>query len=84
MLLRKYKDYRMRLALGQLFSVCGIIGLIAAGVFGGSGFFGLFMDESRLLDFLRGFLAGISGTLLGLSVVFNIAALLTIKKEANT
>lgn len=84
MLLGNVKDYRIRLALGQLFSVCGIIGLIAAGVFGGNGFFGLFIEESRVLDFLRGFLAGISGTLLGLSVVFNIAALLTIKKEANT
>jgi hypothetical protein len=83
MLLRRIKDYRMRLALGQLFSICGIIGLIAAGVFGGNGFFGLFLDESRLLDFLRGFLAGVSGVLLGLSVVFNIAALLTIRKETS-
>ena len=78
MLLRKIKDYRMRLALGQLFSVCGIVGLIAAGAFGGNG---LFLEESRVLDFLRGFLDGISGALLGLSLVFNIAALLTIGKE---
>ena len=59
----------------------GIVGLIAAGAFGGNGLFGLFVEESRLLDFLRGFLAGVSGVLLGLSVVFNVAALLTIRKE---
>ena len=83
MLLRKHKDYRIRLALGQLFCVCGLVGIIAGGAIGGSGFFGLFLAESRILDFLNGFIIGLSSVLLGLSVVMSAAALVRLKKEAD-
>jgi hypothetical protein len=81
MQLIRIKDYRMRLALGQLYCVGGLIGLIASGAFAGDGVLGLFMDESRALDFLKGFLTGLSSALLGMSVVFSVAALHAIKNK---
>jgi hypothetical protein len=84
MLLRKYTDYRTRLGLGQLFGITGLIGLVASGTLGNASALLLFMDESRVFDFLRGFLAGISGSLLGLSLVFSVAALITIRKTKTT
>jgi hypothetical protein len=83
MLLKKYTDYKTRLGLGQLFGITGLIGLIASGALGNPCVLTLFMDESRLYDFFRGFLAGVSGSLLGLSLVFSVAALATIRKTRN-
>ncbi len=82
MLLRKFRDYRMYLALGQLFCVCGLVGIVAGGAFGGSGFLGLFLAESRILDFLKGFIIGVSSTLLGLSLVMSAAGLAGLIKDA--
>ncbi len=83
MLLRKYTDYQTRLGLGQLFGIIGLIGLVASGTLGNPSVLVLFMSESRLFDFLRGFMAGISGTMLGLSLVFSAAALATIRNSRN-
>ncbi len=73
MLLRKYTDYKMRLGLGQLFGILGLVGLVASGVLGNPSIVSIFMEESRINDFLCGFLAGSAGALLGLSLVFNVA-----------
>jgi hypothetical protein len=81
MLLRKYTDKETRLGLGQLFGVLGLIGLIAGGALGNPSVFSLFLEPSRALDFLRGFVVGISGVLLGLALVFNTAALVSIRNE---
>jgi hypothetical protein len=83
MLLKRYVDYRVRLGLGQLWGTLGLIGLIASGAFGNTNVLGLFMEESRLLDFLRGFLTGLSAVALGMSVVFSAAALVAIRRERN-
>jgi hypothetical protein len=81
MLLKKYTDYRTRLGLGQLFGITGLIGLVASGLLGNPAVLALFMEESRLYDFLRGFMAGVSGALLGLSLVFSVAALVSIRQS---
>lgn len=81
MLLRKYTDSNTRFGLGQIFGILGLIGLVASGALGNPSVFTLFMEESRLFDFCRGFLAGLSGTLLGLSLVFNVAALIAVRNE---
>ena len=81
MLLKQYTDSKTRLALGQLFGIVGLIGLVASGTFGNPSVFSLFMEPSRLVDFLRGFLTGVSGASLGMSLVFNVAALVTIRNE---
>lgn len=81
MLLRRCTDSRTRLGLGQLFGVLGLIGLVASGTLGNPSVFSLIMDESRLCDFLTGFAAGLSGGLLGLSLVFNVAGLISVKDE---
>lgn len=80
MLLRKYTDYQTRLGLSQLFGITGVIGLVASGTLGNPTVLVLFMEESRLFDFLRGFMAGVSGAMLGLSMVFSVAALLSIRR----
>lgn len=80
MLLKKYTDYRTRMGLGQLFGITGLIGLIASGALGNPPVLSLFVDGTRIFDFLRGFLAGLSGGLLGLSLVFNVSALLSIRR----
>ena len=82
MLLRKYTDYKTRLGLAQLFGITGLIGLVASGTLGNPTVLVLFMEESRLFDFLKGFLAGVSGSMLGLSMVFSVAALLSIRRGA--
>jgi hypothetical protein len=71
----------MRLALGQLFAVAGLIGLVASGALGNPSVLSFFMEPSRIFDFLRGFLAGLSGGLLGISLVFNAAALVSIRRN---
>ncbi|MCK5407432.1 MAG: hypothetical protein KAJ17_08295 [Candidatus Krumholzibacteria bacterium] len=81
MLLRKYTDYKMRLGLGQLFGMLGLIGLVASGALGNPSILSIFMEESRINDFLCGFLAGSAGALLGLSLVFNVAALISIRND---
>jgi hypothetical protein len=81
MLLRKYTDYETRLGLGQLFGLLGMIGLIASGALGTPSVYSLVMEPSRLFDFLRGFTAGVSGAMLGLSVVFVSAALVSIRNN---
>jgi hypothetical protein len=81
MLLRKYTDSKSRLGLGQLFGLVGLVGLVASGALGNPSVFSLFMEPSRLFDFLRGFSAGVSGALLGLALVFNVAALISIRSE---
>jgi len=81
MLLKKYTDGKSRLALSQIFCVCALVGLTAGGAFGGDGVLGLFFSESRALDFTKGFLTGISSAALGLSLVFAVAAFITIKRE---
>ena len=80
MLLKRIKDYETLLGLGQLFGIVGLIGLVASGLLGNASVFSLFMEPSRVYDFMRGFTAGISGSLLGLSLVFSTAALVAIKK----
>lgn len=80
MLLRKYEDFETRLGLGQLFGIIGLIGLVASGSLGNPSVFSLFMDASRATDFLRGFTTGVAGALLGLSLVFNTAALVSIRR----
>jgi len=84
MLLRKYADYESRMRLGQLFGLLGLIGLFASGTLGNRSVFSLFMEPSRAYDFLRGFTSGLSGALLGMSVVFVSAALLTMRKNRTT
>jgi hypothetical protein len=84
MLLRRIQDYETRLGLGQLFGTLGLLGLIASGSLGNPSLFSLFMESSRTFDFLRGFSAGLAGALLGLSLVFNAAALLSIRKERSS
>lgn len=81
MLMRKYIDYQTRLALGQVLGIAGVIGLVASGTLGNPSVLVLFMSESRLFDFLRGVMAGISGSMLGLSLVFSVAALATIRNS---
>ncbi len=83
MLLKRCRDYRVRLGLGQLWGTLGLVGLIASGTLGNTSVLGLFMEESRLLDFLRGFLTGLSAAALGMSVVFSAAALVAIRRERN-
>lgn len=84
MLLKKYLDYRMRLGLGQLFGILGMIGLIASGALGNPSLLSYLMKETSAYDFLRGFLAGLGGGLLGLSLVFNVAALISIRNDGST
>lgn len=84
MLLKKYTDYKTRLGLGQLFGTVGLIGLIAGGALGNPSVFSLFIEPSRALDFLRGFTVGISGVLLGLALVFNTAALASIRNDRSS
>ena len=84
MLLRKYTDYETRLGLGQLFGLLGLIGLIASGTLGNPSVFSLFTEPSRVFDFLQGFTTGLSGALLGLSLVFNVAALVSIRRSRKT
>lgn len=81
MLLLRLRDYETRLGLGQLFGVTGLIGMIASGTLGNSSVFSLFMEPSRVFDFLRGFSAGVSGSLLGMSLVFSVAALVSIRNR---
>jgi hypothetical protein len=81
MLLRKYTDFETRLGLGQVFGIIGLIGLVASGALGNASVFSHFMEQSRALDFLRGFAAGTSGAMLGLSLVFSVAALLSIRGQ---
>ena len=81
MLLRKYTDYETRLGLGQLFGVLGLVGLVASGALGNPSVFSLLMEPSRVFDFLCGFCAGLGGALLGLALVFNAAALVSIKND---
>jgi hypothetical protein len=81
MLLRKYRDSKTRLGLGQLFGIAGIVGLVASGTLGNASVLTLFMEQSRLFDFLRGFMTGISGVLLGLALVFNVAGLASKRNE---
>ena len=76
MLLRKCTDFKTRIGLGQVF---GITGLIASGTLGNTSVLALFLDNSRVLDFSRGVLAGISGSMLGFSLVFSVAALAAIR-----
>jgi len=83
MLMKRCKDYRVRLGLGQLWGTLGLVGLIASGTFGNASVLGLFMEESGLFDFLRGFLTGLSAAALGMSVVFSAAALAAIRRERN-
>ncbi len=84
MLLKKYTNGNIRLALAQLFCVCAFVGFVAGGAFGGDGVLGLVFSPSRILDFSKGFLTGLSAALLGLSVVFAVAAFLTIKRETTS
>ena len=84
MLLRKYTDYETRIGLGQLFGILGLIGLIASGTLGNTSVFSLFMEPSRAFEFLQGFATGLSGALLGLSVVFVSAALLSLRRNRTT
>jgi hypothetical protein len=84
MLLRRIQDYETRLGLGQLFGTIGLISLIASGALGNPTLFSLFMKPSFALGFLQGFSAGMGGALLGLSLVFNTAALLSIRKERSS
>jgi hypothetical protein len=81
MLLRKHTDSKTRLALGQLFGILGLLGIFASGALGNPDVFSFFMEESRLYDFSRGFLTGLSGAMLGMSLVFNIAGLISIRHE---
>jgi hypothetical protein len=81
MLLKRYTDSSTRLGLGQLFGVLGLIGLVASGALGNPSVFSLIIEESRAYDFLRGFAAGLSGGLLGLSLVFSVAGLISVKNE---
>ena len=84
MLLRRITDYETRMALGQLFGILGLIGLVASGSLGNPSVFSLFLEPSRTLEFVRGFATGLSGALLGLSLVFNAAALVSIRKARST
>jgi hypothetical protein len=84
MLLRRITDYETRLGLGQLFGILGLIGLVASGSLGNASVYSLLMEPSRALDFVRGFATGLSGALLGLSLVFNAAALVSIRKMRST
>jgi hypothetical protein len=84
MLLRRITDYETRLGLGQLFGILGLIGLVASGSLGNPSVFSLFLEPSRTLDFVRGFATGLSGALLGLSLVFNAAELVSIRKTRST
>jgi hypothetical protein len=84
MLLRRYTDFETRLALAQLSGVLAVIGLVAGGSLGNSSVFSLFMNPSGTLDFLCGFVAGLSGVLLGLSLVLSTAALLALRKTRST
>lgn len=81
MLLRRYTDSKTRLGLGQLFGVLGLIGLVASGTLGNPSIFSLIMDESRFYDFLRGFVTGLAGGMLGLALVFNVAGLISVRNE---
>ena len=81
MFLRKYTDSKTRLGLGQLFGIVGLVGLVASGTLGNPSVLTLFMEQSRLFDFLRGFMTGVSGASLGLALVFNVAGLVSIRKE---
>ena len=79
MLLRK-KDYRMKLGIGQLAGVLGMIGMSVSGAFGNASVFSLFIDHPRWLDFMNGFLIGVSSAMFGISVVLTIAGLASISK----
>lgn len=81
MLLKKYTDYEIRLVLGQLLGTLGVLGLIASGSLGNASAFSLFMGPSGTYGFLRGFTTGFSGSLLGLSLVFSAAALVSVVRR---
>ena len=65
-LARHIKDYRIILGIGQVCMVLGLVGLRLSGLFGG--------DFEK--TFWNGFLADLSGILLGLSVPLNLTALI--------
>ncbi|NQT27767.1 hypothetical protein HQ585_20590 [candidate division KSB1 bacterium] len=71
LLIRKIKDARMLIGLGQIFLVLGLVGLYSSGVISGE------IEKT----FWNGFLLGLSGVLLGLSVPLNIVGLMRIDRQ---
>jgi len=79
LLLKKDWDGQTFISIGQICLVLGLIGLRITGVIGGG---------QITLTFWNGFLTGLAGGLMGLSVVMNIAGLIRImrhkREEART
>jgi len=71
LLIRKVRDARILLGIGQISLVLGLVGLYSSGVLGGE------VEKT----FWNGLLVGLSGALLGLSVSMNFAGLLRIRRE---
>lgn len=74
LLIRKIKDARILMGIGQISLVLGLVGLYASGLIHGE------IEKT----FWNGFLIGISGALLGLSVPMNIVGLVRLNRSRKT
>ncbi len=70
MILRKKKPL-YTLAIGQIAMVLGIILVLMMRP----------LEAREPMSFMTGFLTGLSGTLLGLSIVLNLSGMLRLRKE---
>ena len=75
----KNKNYHSLIGIGQILMVLGLLGFLFLFYQGGQIFQYVFQKTNS--DFFRGFFTGLSGALLGASVVFNISG---IKKYRNS
>ena len=72
------KNYRRLIAMGQILMVLGVLGFLFVFVQNGRFFHSIFHKSNP--DFFRGFFTGLSGTMLGASLVFNLTGILKYRK----
>ncbi|MBN2412441.1 hypothetical protein JXQ31_12190 [candidate division KSB1 bacterium] len=78
----KNKDYRSLTGTGQILMVMGLLGFVL--VFLQNGQFIQSVFQNSRPDFFCGFFTGLSGALLGASVVFNITGIVKYRKNKPT
>ena len=82
MLLRKYSnEYQPMIAWGQICLVVGLLfSMLGAGRFP-TEWLGALLGSQSTLDFVLGFLTGLSAVLMGLSIVLNVRGLMLYRAE---
>ena len=74
LLIRKIRDARILVGIAQVSLILGLVGLYSSGLISGE------IEKT----FWNGFLVGLSGTLLGLSVPLNIVGLMRMTRKEKT